>query len=131
MEQQRAPQTPYEILGGEEGVRALAGAFYEAMDALEGARDIRAMHQENLEEIKEKLFEFLSGWMGGPPIYARKYGGVCLNEPHAPFAIGEEARDQWLKCMDKALEDIGASDALKDMLRAPLFQIADVVRNQP
>ena len=44
-------QTPYEILG-EEGVRQLADAFYEAMDRLPQAEAIRAMHAENLDEIK-------------------------------------------------------------------------------
>ena len=49
-------QTPYEMLGGEAGIRDLAGAFYNAMDRMETAHDIRAMHAENLDEIKDKLF---------------------------------------------------------------------------
>lgn len=125
-----ARQTPYQILGGDEGIRSLSDAFYDAMDRLETARDVRAMHQENLGEIKEKLFEFLSGWLGGPSLYAKKYGTVCLTEPHAPFAIGEKERDQWLECMEEALKDIGASDELREMVRQPFFMIADTVRNQ-
>lgn len=121
--------TPYEILG-QEGVRALADAFYEAMDELPQAADIRAMHAENLDTIKRKLANYLTGWMGGPPVYQAMTGTVCLTDPHAPYAIGPEERDQWLLCMDTALERISASDELKDMLKLPLFQIADTVRNQ-
>ena len=57
-------------------------------------------------------------------------GTVCLTDPHEPYAIGPKARDQWLLCMDKALERIGASDELKEMLKEPMFLVADTVRNQ-
>ena len=53
-------QTPYEILG-DEGIRALADAFYEAMDSLTEAADIRAMHAANLDDIKRKLAAYLTG----------------------------------------------------------------------
>jgi len=122
-------QTPYELLGGEEGVRELACAFYNVMDKRTEAADIRAMHQDNLEEIKEKLFEFLSGWMGGPRLYVEKYKTICLTEPHAPYKISARERDAWLACMDDALDAIGADDDLKAMLKKPMFMIADTVRN--
>lgn len=121
--------TPYEILG-QEGVRALADAFYEVMDELPQAAKVRAMHAENLDTIKRKLTAYLTGWMGGPPVYQAMTGTVCLTEPHEPYAIGPKERDQWLLCMDEALERTGASDELKEMLKIPLFQIADTVRNQ-
>ena len=122
-------QTPYQILG-EDGVRDLANAFYDAMDELPEAADIRAMHGAGLDEIKDKLADFLTGWMGGPPRYFEKHGTVCLTEPHKPYAIGPKERDQWLLCMNAALERIGASDELRAMLKTPMFQIADTVRNK-
>lgn len=122
--------TPYELLGGEAGVRELCTRFYAMMDTLPEARTIRAMHGESLEPIREKLFEYLSGWMGGPPLYQRRTGTVCLTRPHAPYAIGEAERDAWLLCMERALEDIGASGELKDMLREPMFRVADMMVNR-
>ncbi len=122
-------QTPYEILG-DEGIRALADAFYEAMDDLPQAAGVRAMHAANLDDIKRKLSAYLTGWMGGPPVYLAMKGTVCLTDPHAPYAIGPKERDQWLLCMDEALERIGASDELKAMLKEPMFRVADTVRNQ-
>jgi len=122
-------QTPYEMLGGEQGIRDLSSAFYDAMNARTEAEEIRAMHKENLDDVKEKLFEFLSGWLGGPRLYVDKYKTVCLTDPHAPFKIGGEQRDEWLRCMDDALDTVGADDNLKAMLKKPLFMIADTVKN--
>lgn len=122
-------QTPYEILG-EEGIRELTDAFYDFMAESSEASGIRAMHAEDLTPMKEKLAEYLTGWMGGPPIYAQKYGSVCMTGPHKGYAIGESERDQWLLCMNKALERINASDELKAMLKEPMFGIADAVKNR-
>ncbi len=123
------PQTPYQILG-EAGIRELTNVFYDVMDTLPAASGIRAMHAADLSPMKEKLAEYLIGWMGGPPIYAEKHGGVCMTEPHEPYHIGPEERDQWLLCMNEALEQTGASDELKEMLRIPLYRVADAVRNK-
>ena len=123
------PQTPYQNLG-EEGIRTLTSTFYDIMDTLPEASGLRAMHASNLSPMKAKLAEYLIGWMGGPPLYADKYGTVCMTTPHEPFHIGPEERDQWLLCMDKALVQTGASEELVDMLKVPLFRIADAIRNR-
>ncbi len=123
------PQTPYQILG-DEGIMALCDAFYDIMDTLPEAAGIRAMHAEDLSPMKDKLTDYLTGWMGGPPLYADKHGTVCMTEPHEPYHIGPEERDQWLLCMDKALEQIDASEELVEMLKVPMFRIADAVRNR-
>ena len=122
-------QTPYQILG-EQGIRDLTSAFYDIMDTLPEAADVRAMHAQDLGPMKEKLADDLTGWMGGPPLYADKHGTVCMTEPHEPYHIGPRERDQWLLCMDKALEQIGASDELIEMLKVPMYRVADAVRNK-
>jgi len=123
------PQTPYQILG-EDGIRELTRVFYDLMDTLPEAAGLRAMHAEDLSPMKEKLAEYLIGWMGGPPLYADKYGTVCMTTPHEPYHIGPEERDQWLLCMDKALAQTGASEELVEMLKVPMFRVADAVRNK-
>ena len=124
-----AAQSPYEILG-DEGISKLVDAFYDAMEELPQAATIRAMHKRSTQEIRKKLKNYLTGWMGGPPIYQMVTGTVCLTEPHEPYAIGPKERDQWLLCMDTALERTGASEELKEMLKMPMFRIADTVRNR-
>ncbi len=121
--------SPYQILG-EDGIRALTSAFYDLMDELPEVAELRALHAADLGPMKLKLAEYLIGWMGGPPLYANKYGGVCMTEPHAPFAIGPGLRDQWLLCMERALERTEASPEVREMLKIPLFRIADAIRNR-
>lgn len=121
---------PYELLGGEQGVRRLADEFYQVMAERTEAAKIREMHAPNLSAIKDKLFMFLSGWMGGPDLYLQKYGTICLSSAHAAYAIGADERDQWLACMDQALINIDASDELREMLKGPMFQLADVMKNK-
>src|SRR5210317_2199255 len=122
-------KTPYQLLG-EQGIRELTDAFYDIMDTLPEAAGVRAMHARDLAPMKEKLAEYLIGWMGGPPLYADKYGTVCMTTPHEPYHIGPEERDQWLLCMDGALAQTGASEELVEMLQVPLFRIADAIRNK-
>ena len=53
-------QTPYQALG-EDGIRALTNAFYDLMDELPEAAEIRAMHARDLSPMKDKLAEYLIG----------------------------------------------------------------------
>ena len=122
-------KTPYQLLGAE-GIKQLAHTFYDVMNELPQAEDIRQMHNKNLDEIKDKLADYLTGWMGGPPLYHAKHGTVCLTDPHEPYAIGPDERDQWLLCFNEALERIGASDEVKEMLREPIYRIAATVQNR-
>ena len=117
------------MLGEEAGIKQLADVFYEVMNELPEAKEIRNMHGGDLAEIKQKLFEYLSGWLGGPALYSEKYGTICLTDPHRPYKINDSHRDQWLLCMDKALERVGASDELRTLLKEPFFALADVVKN--
>jgi hemoglobin len=122
-------RTPFEALG-EDGIRSLTNAFYDIMDQNPEFKHLRSMHASDLAPMKQKLAEYLTGWMGGPPRYLEKYGTVCMTDPHEPFWIGPEERDQWVSCMDKALEAITADDELKAMLKEPIYRIADAVRNR-
>jgi len=121
--------TPYELLGGESGVRALANELYKVMSERTEASTIRAMHAKDTTEVAEKLFMFLSGWLGGPDLYFQKHGTVCLSSQHARFDIGSDERDQWLRCMDQALVNLNASDELIHMLKEPVFNLAEMMRN--
>src|SRR2546423_1092878 len=91
----------YETVGGEQAVRRLVDRFYDLMDTLPEAAGIRALHPPALIGSREKLFLFLTGWMGGPPLYIERHGHPRLRARHLPFPIGEAERDQWLMCMNR------------------------------
>jgi hemoglobin len=124
-------ETHYSRLGGEAIVRQLVGRFYDLMDEDPDYYGIRKLHQKDLAEAREKLFMFLSGWTGGPQLYAEKFGHPRLRQRHMPFAIGESERDQWMACMQRAMQDVGISEELQQELKAAFWKTADFMRNKP
>ncbi len=123
--------TAYELIGGETGVRELVDRFYDLMDGLEEAKELRAMHAKSLKASREKLFLFLSGWLGGPDLYVQQYGHPRLRARHMPFSIGIAERDQWMMCMNRAMEEMGMDEQLRLTLGEALGKTADFMRNRP
>lgn len=127
-----SPETvPYDLLGGEAAVRELVDRFYDNMDRLEAARGIRRLHAKSLKASREKLFLFLSGWLGGPDLYQEKHGHPMLRRRHLPFAIGIAERDQWMRCMELALGEMEMPEELRQHLVQAFHRVADHMRNQP
>lgn len=123
--------SPYQHLGGETAVRQLVDRFYELMDTVPEAQTIRAMHPADLSGSKDKLFKFLSGWLGGPQLYMEAYGHPRLRARHMPFPIDEAARDAWMLCMKTAIDEMEIDDTLlRQHLVQSLFKTADFMRNQ-
>jgi hemoglobin len=123
--------SPYQRLGGEVGVRRLVDRFYDLMETLPEAASIRVMHPQNLASSREKLFKFLSGWLGGPQLYIEEYGHPRLRARHMPFKIDDSARDAWMLCMRQALADQGIEDLLLlEHLQQSLTKVAEHMRNQ-
>ncbi len=125
-----AIQTHYERIGGEATVRALVDRFYDHMDELPEVWDIRKMHAEDLAGSRQKLFDFLSGWRGGPQLYVEKHGQPLLRRRHLPFPINDQARDQWMHCMQRALTEVVEDAGLRDELLRAFQKVADHMRNQ-
>ena len=123
-------RTPYDLMGGETAVRALVERFYDLMELDPAYQRLRAVHGSNLESAREKLFLFLSGWLGGPPLYTDRYGHPMLRARHLPFAIGSVERDQWMACMKQAMAETEVPADLRPFLESSLFKTADWMRNQ-
>lgn len=122
--------THYQRIGGAEKVRALVRRFYELMDELPEAYGIRKLHAEDLQGASDKLFKFLSGWMGGPQLFVEQYGHPMLRRRHFPFAIGDAERDQWMLCMNQALSDVVEDAELRQELSTAFAKVADHMRNR-
>lgn len=122
--------TPYELIGGDKKVRELVERFYELMDTMPEAYETRKMHPDELAESIEKLYKFLTGWFGGPPIYTQEFGHPRLRARHLPFSIDDQARDQWLMCMYQAMDDVGIDKKVQMSLKQNFSQMANHMRNQ-
>jgi hemoglobin len=134
MEPDDASQTselrPYAAIGGDPAVRRLVDRFYDVMDTDPAAARLRAMHAADLGPMRERLYEFLSGWLGGPPLYFQRPDRKCIVSAHAPFAIGDAERDQWMMCMRRAMADCGIADDLRAVLDRAFLFMADAFRNR-
>jgi hemoglobin len=122
--------TPYDIMGGEPAVRALVERFYDLMELEPEFAELRAVHGSTLEAARERLFMFLSGWLGGPALYTDKFGHPMLRARHLPFAIGDLERDQWMACMVRAMEETEVPQQLRGPLRGAFQKTADWMRNK-
>ncbi len=120
---------PYDRLGGERAVRALVDRFYDLMSELPEAQTILALHPRDLSSSRQKLFMFMSGWLGGPQLYMQAYGHPRLRMRHMPFRVDAAARDAWMRCMSQALEETTDDVQLREQLHGSLARLADHMRN--
>jgi len=126
----RAGPTPFAIVGGEPGVRALVDRFYDLMDLEPAFAGVRALHPSTLDGSRDKLHWFLCGWLGGPDLYVQRFGHPRLRARHLPYAIGIAERDQWMACMMQAMQESSVDAALAQRLTESFFGTADWMRNK-
>jgi hemoglobin len=124
--------TPFQRLGGEEAVRALVAAFYDAMDASEPAlARLHVLEPDGKVSrgTRERFGLFLIGWLGGPQDYTERHGHPRLRMRHGHVPVDTSMRDAWLRCMHKALDARGITGGLRRFLEERFNQTADFLRN--
>lgn len=120
----------YYRLGGEAILKQFVDDLYDFMDHFPAVEKVRKMHSADLSQARERLFMFLSGMLGGPPLYVEAFGHPHLRRKHMHFKIGDQERDQWLFCAQNAANKMQVDAALRDELMAELTRMADHLRNQ-
>lgn len=118
----------FRAAGCEEGIQTLVEDFYSRMNSLPDARVIREMHPDDLAVSIDKLARFLCGWLGGPKRYHEKYGSISIPGVHGHLAIAANERDEWLKCMQLAVEAQPFADDFKKYLLEQLAVPAEHIR---
>jgi hemoglobin len=122
--------TAFQAIGGADALRTLVDRFYDLMDLEPAYAGIRALHPGTLDGSRDKLYLFLSGWLGGPDLYVQRFGHPRLRARHLPYAIGIAERDQWMACMQQAMGECEVDDALRQRLMAAFMNTADWMRNK-
>jgi hemoglobin len=123
--------TLFDVIGGATRIHAMVERFYDLMELEPEFAGLRALHPPSTEGSRDKLTMFLTGWMGGPDVYVERFGHPRLRARHMPYAIGTSERDQWLRAMAWAMEDVGIDEALRLRLMESFYQTADWMRNKP
>jgi hemoglobin len=124
--------TPFQLLGGEENVRALVERFYDVMERTEP--ELTRLHRLDEQgkvsrESRERFGLFLIGWLGGPQHYMEKHGHPRLRMRHGSVPINERMRDAWLRAMTRAMDELGMRGDVRRFLDLRFGEVADFLRN--
>lgn len=114
---------------GPDALAALVTRFYAHV-----ARDpdLAPIFPGDLTQTAEKQFAFLTGFLGGPPLYHQRYGPPRLRARHLPFEITPARGRAWLACMNAALRETpGVAEAEARELCAALARVARHMVNTP
>ena len=122
--------TLYQAIGGDDTIRKLVRRFYELMDTLPEARACRAVHPPSLANAEQKLYEYLTGYLGGPPIYTEKYGHPRLRSRHFVASIGAAERDGWILCFQQAMTETIEHSKLREIIWTPIERLAFHMQNK-
>jgi hemoglobin len=114
---------------GEEGFARLTAAFYRRVAEDDILGPMYPKH--DLAGAEERLREFLIFRFGGPGRYIENRGHPRLRMRHAPFVIGQAARDRWIQLMETALEEAHLPDEPRETLRAFFDSTATFMINRP
>lgn len=124
----------YLAAGGIAGLRHLVDDFYRLMDERPKAAALRALHPASLSAARDKLACFLSGWLGGPRLFAEQYGSISIPAFHAQWPIDDALSESWLDCMAGAIAlqdyDPAFADYLLTQLRVPAQRIFQAAHNR-
>jgi hemoglobin len=114
---------------GQAGFERLVKAFYRQIPA----DDILGpmYPAQDFEGAEQRLRNFLIFRFGGPQTYIEERGHPRLRMRHAPFAIGQGARDRWLQLMTRALEEAGWPDEPRRALQSFFESTTTFLINRP
>jgi len=121
--------TPFDALGGEAKIRSIVDRFYDLVDA--DAPVLRAMLPRDDSVSREKLSAYLVEWTGGPELYTPERGHPRMRMRHAPFEIGPDEVETWLRCFAQSLDDNQVEGEIRDFLDTRITALAHHMQNQP
>lgn len=122
----------YDLAGGEEGIRKLVETFYDIVEFEPEGRVLHILHLRGhgVAHSRIEQLNFLSGFLGGPRLYAQKHGHSNVREMHEHVEIDAAAKDAWLKCMGIAIDRVGLPADIKGRLMTPFTRVATMLVNQ-
>lgn len=121
-------KTPYESIGGEETIAKLVEAFYNRVAK---HPDLKPIFPDDLTETARKQKQFLTQYLGGPPLYTEEHGHPMLRARHLPFEITPTRAKAWLACMREAMDEVGLSGQVRDEFYQRLVLTAQHMINTP
>lgn len=86
---------------GQENITRMIADFYAELEK----SPLRSMFPPDMHASSERSAAFFVGLLGGPPLYHQRFGNPMMRARHFPFPISRTARDEWLACFERVLEN--------------------------
>jgi hemoglobin len=109
-------------------LRAIVQAFYPLVKAHPLLTDI---FPEDLSETMNKQEAFLTGFLGGPPLYHRYYGNPMLRARHMKFQITPDHAKAWFACFTDATQAVELEPGVRQELLEAVARTAAHMVNTP
>lgn len=119
--------TPYELIGGADTLVRLVDTFY---DLVKLHPELAPLFPEDFTEVKERQYQFLTQFLGGPTLYSDRHGHPMLRARHMHFPIGPTQAEAWLACMDEAMDQTGLEGSIRQHIFERLRLTAHHMVNQ-
>ncbi|MEH6994590.1 globin [Neobacillus drentensis] len=119
--------TPYEALG-EADLHRLVDTFYGLVAQ---HPDLAPIFPNDFSEIARKQKQFLTQYLGGPPLYTEEHGHPMMRARHLPFPITPARAKAWLSCMTQAMDKTGLEGPFRDEFYSRLYLTAQHMINKP
>ncbi|WP_071459160.1 globin domain-containing protein [Bacillus massilinigeriensis] len=116
---------PFEAIG-EDQLHRLVDLFYGHVAQ---HPDLAPIFPDDLTETARKQKQFLTQYLGGPPLYTEEHGHPMLRARHLPFEITPKRAAAWLSCMEKAMDECGLHGNIRDYLFSRLVLTAQHMVN--
>lgn len=117
--------TPFDVIG-EKKLHMLVDAFYDKV----GKHPLlKPIFPEDLTETARKQKQFLTQFLGGPPLYTEEHGHPMLRARHLAFPITPKRAEAWLSCMREAMDEVGLKGEIADYFYGRLVMTAQHMIN--
>ncbi len=119
------PQSLYQQIGAAK-LREIVQTFYPLVKSEPLLTDL---FPENLSETMNKQEAFLTGFLGGPPLYHQTYGHPMLRGRHMKFKITTDHARAWFECFSEAVNSVDLEPNIKTELLEAVGRVAAAMVN--
>lgn len=119
--------TPFDVIG-EETLHKLIDAFYHRVSK---HPDLASIFPSDLTETARKQKQFMTQYLGGPPLYTSEHGHPMLRARHMPFEITETRARAWISCMSEAMDEVNLEGQIRQDFFSRLVLTAQHMINTP
>jgi len=128
----KSKQALYDAVSGQQGLTILSNTFYDFVESTPEGRPVAKLHLRGhgIGHARIELVNFLSGFLGGPNLFAEKWGHSNVRHIHDHVNINQQASDSWMSCMEMAMNKLDYDNELKQRLRENFLVIATLLINE-